>query len=183
MALNTTTTTTTNDGAWGGMREDLGNHDLSYGIAVWDRGRRKFLESERTIERMERATEHVYERLWALVDEWLRLTTDENTVLVPADSFVTSSLGIPGVAVPIATSANLLYRTARDENKTIGPDADSDDITSPLFHKITSDIEDSLAMENVQLARQVKALEAEKDLMRDEVEVVRQFNTELLRNY
>ncbi|KAF6821128.1 hypothetical protein CMUS01_11442 [Colletotrichum musicola] len=140
------------DGAWGGMREDLGKHDLSYGIAVWDRGRRKFLESERTLERMERATEHVYEKLWALVDEWLRLTTDGNPCL-----------------------SRQIH-----ENKTRGPDADSDDITSPLLHKITRDIEDSLAMENVQLARQVKALEAEKNLMRDEVEVVRQFNTELL---
>lgn len=162
------------------MREDLGKQDFPYGIAVWDKGRRKFLGSERTLERMDRATEHAHERLWTLIDEWLRLTTDGNTVLVQADSSVTSSLGIPGVALPIATSANLLYRTARVENKTRGPDADNDDITSPLLYKITSDIEDSLAMENMQLARQVKALEAERDVMWDEVEVVRQLNTELL---
>lgn len=35
-------------------------------------------------------------------------------------------------------------------------------------------------MENVQLARKVKALEAQQDLMRDEVDAVRQFNAKIL---
>lgn len=65
---------------WASLREDVGKRSLSYGMDMYDDGRRKFLANPTKIAELGDNTP-TYNRLWGLVDRWLELTTEGNDVL------------------------------------------------------------------------------------------------------
>lgn len=52
------------DSVWEGMREDRGRREFSYGLAVWDEGKKfKTLGGTTDPGRIQRAMSHVYDKL------------------------------------------------------------------------------------------------------------------------
>ncbi|EQB44062.1 hypothetical protein CGLO_17232 [Colletotrichum gloeosporioides Cg-14] len=170
------------DSVWEVMREDDGKKGFSYGIEVFGAGRRSFLANPMELPPMARHEEPLYIRLWATVDEWLDLTTDGNKVLIPGNSAVAAALGIPCVSIPAATAVHLANHGSADEKmmRSLRIEDGEADLMAPLMGKITSDLEDELAEDNLRMAKKIHQLESEKQTVRTELDAVRDFNGELL---
>lgn len=170
------------DSVWEIMREDDDKKNLSYGIDVFAAGRRSFLADPTELPATAHHEEPLYIRLWAAVDEWLDLTTDGNKVLIPGNSAVAAALGIPRVSIPSATAVHLANHGSADEKmmRSLRIEDGEADLMAPLMGKITSDLEDELAEDNLRMAKRIHQLESEKQTVRTELDAIRGFNGELL---
>ncbi|KAF6816412.1 hypothetical protein CSOJ01_03035 [Colletotrichum sojae] len=88
---------------WGSLREDVGKRSLSYGMAIYDDGRRKFLANPTRIPELGDNIP-TYTRLWRLVDRWLELTTEGNGVLNLDNGISAASAGLGATNLPPATA-------------------------------------------------------------------------------
>ncbi|KAF6821126.1 hypothetical protein CMUS01_11440 [Colletotrichum musicola] len=155
---------------WGSLREDVGKRSLSYGMAIYDDGRRKFLTNPTRIPELGDNTP-TYTRLWRLVDRWLELTSEGNDVLSLDNGISASSAGLGATNLPPATARLAGYLKHRENAEGDRSTVDLD--MASLYEMLVSDVEGRLARENLQLAKRVKQLEGERQTMRTELDNLR----------
>ncbi|KAF9873285.1 hypothetical protein CkaCkLH20_09098 [Colletotrichum karsti] len=118
---------------WGNVAEREGKRDLSYGIGVFDRARKGFLEHPTRLRKFGRHEDHLYRRLWRLVDRWLEITTEGNKVLVPDDASVAARPGFASTSIPVGTAIHLANRGSSDEKKKDGSSSPAGTTKAPLL--------------------------------------------------
>ncbi|GKT49589.1 uncharacterized protein ColSpa_09770 [Colletotrichum spaethianum] len=169
--------------AWGPFREDKGKQDLSYGMRVYDEARRKFLKNPTTLQHLGDNLP-TYTRLWGLVDRWIELTTDGNPVLILDNGWAALDAGIGRTPLPFSTAYYLIsacsdYMKSRNgqlNHDKMNEDEKLDTILTPGLKKLSLQVEDLLARENLQLAKRVRQLEGENEIMRPELNGLREAN-------
>ncbi|KAF4475907.1 hypothetical protein CGCF415_v014334 [Colletotrichum fructicola] len=160
------------DKDWAPLREDKRKRDLTYGMNKYDEARRKYLPRPTPLESLGDDAP-TFTRLWFLVDRWLELTTDGNTVLNLDNGTSALIAGLDPVPLPMTTSKFAKCIGPRDQQNVKASTNSSIFDFASIYDSLRTDIEDMLARENTQLAQRIKQLEDENSVMLPELKRLR----------
>ncbi|KAJ0269536.1 hypothetical protein Brms1b_010575 [Colletotrichum noveboracense] len=160
------------DKDWAPLREDKRKRDLTYGMNKYDEARRKYLPRPTPLESLGDDAP-TFTRLWFLVDRWLELTTDGNTVLNLDNGTSALIAGLDPVPLPMTTSKFAKCIGPRDQQNVKASTNSSIFDFASIYDSLRTDIEDMLARENIQLAQRIKQLEDENSVMLPELKRLR----------